>query len=347
MYGHRPLQCRSFPFWAGEPGVGRGLGAAQAAVPRAWAPAACIPGGRSGTGWSAMRCGRFLMKAQVLGRARLHPHAAQLRGHPAPHRRGADATAPADFSEHGKPGSLPGRAAPLAVRHRGRQHHLPEHPHRRAAACSSSTRARVSASWAPPWPVPRSASATSTSCSPTSTGTTCRACPSSPRPATRRATGCSSTAPGKACADILEAQMRPPYFPVGMEAMGAEKHYVRLREPPLRLGGAEITWREMKHPGGCIAYKISEGGRSLIFATDSELSTEDFRRSRRERRLLPGRRRADPGLAVHPGGGHREVRLGPHLLQHGGGLRRGVGDPHPVPVPPRAPATTTARSTAS
>jgi phosphoribosyl 1,2-cyclic phosphodiesterase len=78
---------------------------------------------------------------------------------------------------------------------------------------------------------------------------------------------------------ILEAQMRPPYFPVGMEAMRAEKHYVRLRKPPLRLGGAEIAWREMKHPGGCVAYKVSEGGRSLIFATDSELSTEDFRRS--------------------------------------------------------------------
>jgi ribonuclease BN (tRNA processing enzyme) len=28
-----------------------------------------------------------------------------------------------------------------------------------------------------------------------------------------------------------------------------------------------------------VAYRISEGGRSLIFATDSERSTEDFRRS--------------------------------------------------------------------
>ncbi len=85
--------------------------------------------------------------------------------------------------------------------------------------------------------------------------------------------------PREGLRDILEAQMRPPYFPVGMEAMRAEKHYIRLGQPPLRLGGAEIAWREMKHPGGCIAYKISEAGRSLIFATDSELSTEDFRRS--------------------------------------------------------------------
>jgi len=79
--------------------------------------------------------------------------------------------------------------------------------------------------------------------------------------------------------EILESQMRPPNFPVGMEAMGAEKHFLRLRAQGLRLGGAEITWKQMKHPGGCVAYKIAERGRSLIFATDSELSTEDFRRS--------------------------------------------------------------------
>jgi len=85
--------------------------------------------------------------------------------------------------------------------------------------------------------------------------------------------------PREGLREILEAQMRHPYFPVGMEAMGAEKHYLRLREPPLRLGGAEIVWREMKHPGGCVAYRFSEAGRSLIFATDSELSAEDFRRS--------------------------------------------------------------------
>ncbi len=85
--------------------------------------------------------------------------------------------------------------------------------------------------------------------------------------------------PREGLREILEAQMRHPYFPVGMEAMGAEKHYVRLKQPCLRIGGAEITWKEMKHPGGCVAYKIAEGGRSLIFATDSELSAEDFRRS--------------------------------------------------------------------
>jgi len=78
---------------------------------------------------------------------------------------------------------------------------------------------------------------------------------------------------------ILEGQMRAPYFPVGIDAMGAEKHYVRIGKAGLRLGGAEITWKAMKHPGGCIAYKIAESGHSLIFATDTELSPEDFRRT--------------------------------------------------------------------
>lgn len=85
--------------------------------------------------------------------------------------------------------------------------------------------------------------------------------------------------PREGLQQILEGQMRPPYFPVGIEAMGAEKHYVRIGTQGMALGGAAITWKAMKHPGGCIAYKISEAGRSLIFSTDSELSPEDFRRT--------------------------------------------------------------------
>jgi phosphoribosyl 1,2-cyclic phosphodiesterase len=79
--------------------------------------------------------------------------------------------------------------------------------------------------------------------------------------------------------DIIEAQMRPPYFPVGMEAMGAEKHYVHIDKPQFELLGAQISWKSMKHPGGCFAYRFKEGNRSFIFATDSELTPEDFLRT--------------------------------------------------------------------
>jgi phosphoribosyl 1,2-cyclic phosphodiesterase len=86
--------------------------------------------------------------------------------------------------------------------------------------------------------------------------------------------------------EILEGQMHPPYFPVGMEAMGAEKRYVRLTRPGVRICGLEIFWKAMKHPGGCFAYKIVEGGKSLIFATDTELSAEDFHRTEENARFF-------------------------------------------------------------
>jgi phosphoribosyl 1,2-cyclic phosphodiesterase len=88
--------------------------------------------------------------------------------------------------------------------------------------------------------------------------------------------------------EILEGQMRPPYFPVGMEAMGAEKHYVQLTRQGVRICGLEAYWREMKHPGGCFAYKIVEDGKSLIFSTDSELSAEDFRHTEENARFFQG-----------------------------------------------------------
>jgi ribonuclease BN (tRNA processing enzyme) len=35
----------------------------------------------------------------------------------------------------------------------------------------------------------------------------------------------------------------------------------------------------MRHPGGSVAYKMSQGGKSMIFSTDTELSPEDFKRT--------------------------------------------------------------------
>ena len=74
--------------------------------------------------------------------------------------------------------------------------------------------------------------------------------------------------------EIVRGQMVPPYFPVDMDAMAAEKRFIRLKSPATRLGKLEIRWKNMRHPGGCIAYKMSHNGRSMIFATDTELSPE-------------------------------------------------------------------------
>jgi len=78
---------------------------------------------------------------------------------------------------------------------------------------------------------------------------------------------------------IIRGQMVPPYFPVDLDAMAAGKRYVRLNGQPVRLGQMRIRWKHMRHPGGSLAYKMTHGGRSMIFSTDTELSPEDFKRT--------------------------------------------------------------------
>jgi phosphoribosyl 1,2-cyclic phosphodiesterase len=85
--------------------------------------------------------------------------------------------------------------------------------------------------------------------------------------------------PRKNLEQIIRGQMTPPYFPVDLDAMACRKKYIRLQAPVTRLGQLEIRWKDMRHPGGCTAYKISHNGRSMIFSTDTELSPDDFKRT--------------------------------------------------------------------
>ncbi len=78
---------------------------------------------------------------------------------------------------------------------------------------------------------------------------------------------------------ILEDQMRPPYFPITMEAMSAAKRFFVLKDEPVVEGGVSVSHRLMNHPGGCYSYKIEEKGRKVIYATDTELTEADFQRS--------------------------------------------------------------------
>ncbi len=79
----------------------------------------------------------------------------------------------------------------------------------------------------------------------------------------------------------LNYQMKPPFFPVPMEGpMGfrASLEFVALTPEtgPLRIGDTSVFWKRVNHPGGCTAYRFEENGKSLIYATDTELSRDDF-----------------------------------------------------------------------
>lgn len=76
-------------------------------------------------------------------------------------------------------------------------------------------------------------------------------------------------APG--VADALAQQMRPPTFPVGIEALRARLDFVELSpRQVLEIGPFTVHVESMSHPDGILIYRIEAGGRSVVFATDIE-----------------------------------------------------------------------------
>ncbi len=82
---------------------------------------------------------------------------------------------------------------------------------------------------------------------------------------------------------VLRDQMKPPYFPVSMDAMKAAVRFLFLTGESARVGKAEIRWKRMNHPGGSYAYRIEENGRTVIFATDAEVTDREFQQREENR----------------------------------------------------------------
>ena len=81
--------------------------------------------------------------------------------------------------------------------------------------------------------------------------------------------------PMEAMETVLHGQMTSPYFPVHMEVMASKKKFHTL-SGPLELQGAAIFYRMMNHPGDSYSYKVDDGKHTFIYATDTELSSNDF-----------------------------------------------------------------------
>ena len=69
----------------------------------------------------------------------------------------------------------------------------------------------------------------------------------------------------------LEGQMTDPYFPVDMSIMAAQRHFVAL-ESKDRVSFDDLTLHTLPlhHPQGCLGFRIECGGKSLVYASDTE-----------------------------------------------------------------------------
>lgn len=71
--------------------------------------------------------------------------------------------------------------------------------------------------------------------------------------------------------DSLNAQMRPPQFPVGLDAFNAQLAFDDI-DPghAFDIGPFKIIPALMDHPDGVLVYRIECEGKAMVFATDVE-----------------------------------------------------------------------------
>jgi len=68
----------------------------------------------------------------------------------------------------------------------------------------------------------------------------------------------------------LEGQMATPYFPVGMNVMVAHRHFFEIEEERIAYDDLVLHARRINHPQGSLGYRMEEGGKVLVYATDNE-----------------------------------------------------------------------------
>jgi phosphoribosyl 1,2-cyclic phosphodiesterase/CheY-like chemotaxis protein len=70
---------------------------------------------------------------------------------------------------------------------------------------------------------------------------------------------------------ILSGQMASVYFPVGLEQFGASLSYDEIGEGNFALGGVQFDTLSSLHPGRALLYRLTHGGKRVVYATDNEL----------------------------------------------------------------------------
>lgn len=70
--------------------------------------------------------------------------------------------------------------------------------------------------------------------------------------------------------------LQPPLWPIGPESFRAKVDFRRIgAEAAVQIAGFTVRALPVRHPGAACAYRISAGGKSVVYATDAELDADD------------------------------------------------------------------------
>jgi phosphoribosyl 1,2-cyclic phosphodiesterase len=87
----------------------------------------------------------------------------------------------------------------------------------------------------------------------------------------------------KSLENLFKLQMDSNYFPIPLGALNARIVMQEVREP-FRIGNIQVTPYYLNHPAITFAYKISDGEKIFIYATDNEPYRYTLRSSRKHPR---------------------------------------------------------------
>jgi phosphoribosyl 1,2-cyclic phosphodiesterase len=73
----------------------------------------------------------------------------------------------------------------------------------------------------------------------------------------------------------ISGQMMDPYFPVEVETWLADIHYLMSNNSRLEYGPFSIDTFNVHHPGSTFGYRIQVHGKTIVYASDNELSFID------------------------------------------------------------------------
>jgi phosphoribosyl 1,2-cyclic phosphodiesterase len=83
--------------------------------------------------------------------------------------------------------------------------------------------------------------------------------------------------PAQPTADLLQVlsgQMASVYFPIGIDQFGAQLVFKEIDEGTSDLGGVQVDTLSSLHPGRSLVYRLSQGDKRVVYATDNELPGE-------------------------------------------------------------------------
>jgi CheY-like chemotaxis protein len=69
---------------------------------------------------------------------------------------------------------------------------------------------------------------------------------------------------------VIRGQQDPEYFPVALGEMAAKIQVSELRGDPFEVGPFQVSYAYMNHPGVTLGFRITVGGATITYATDTE-----------------------------------------------------------------------------